>query len=132
MEIASRRYGDVVVAAPAGRIDHANADGLTAALAPLLEPGTGVPALLLDFSGVDYISSVGLRVLMMAAKQLRGQQRKLGVAAATPLVNEIFEISRFNLILDLSPTVRAGLERMSPAAVADYDASASAAAAGPA
>jgi len=128
MEIASRRYGDVVVAAPAGRIDHANADGLTAALAPLLEPGAGVPALLLDFSGVDYISSVGLRVLMMAAKQLRGQQRKLGVAAATPLVGEIFEISRFNLILDLSPTVRAGLERMSPAAVAAYDASAASAA----
>ena len=127
MEIASRRYGDVVVAAPAGRIDHANADGLTAALAPLLEPGAGVPALLLDFSGVDYISSVGLRVLMMAAKQLRGQQRKLGVAAAKPLVGEIFEISRFNLILDLSPTVRAGLERMSPAAVEAYDASASAA-----
>jgi anti-anti-sigma factor len=122
MEIASRRYGDVVVAAPAGRIDHANADGLTAALAPLLEPGADVPALLLDFSRVDYISSVGLRVLMMAAKQLRGQQRKLGVAAAKPLVGEIFEISRFNLILDLSPTVRAGLERMSPAAVAAYDA----------
>jgi hypothetical protein len=59
---------------------------------------------------------------MMAAKQLRGQQRKLGVAAAKPLVGEIFEISRFNLILDLSPTVRAGLERMSPAAVAAYDA----------
>ncbi len=95
-----------------------------------LEPGAGVPALLLDFSGVDYISSVGLRVLMMAAKQLRGQQRKLGVAAAKPLVGEIFEISRFNLILDLSPTVRAGLERMSPAAVAAYDASASAPAAG--
>lgn len=122
MEIASRRYGDVVVAAPAGRIDHANADGLTAALTPLLAPGADVPALLLDFSGVDYISSVGLRVLMMAAKQLRGQQRKLGVAAAKPLVSEIFEISRFNLILDLSPTVRAGLERMSPAAVAAYDA----------
>ena len=128
MEIASRRYGDVVVAAPAGRIDHANADGLTAALAPLLEPGAGVPALLLDFSGVDYISSVGLRVLMMAAKQLRGQQRKLGVAAAKPLVGEIFEMNRFNLILDLSPTVRAGLERMSPAAVAAYDASAASAA----
>lgn len=122
MEIASRRYGDVVVAAPAGRIDHANADGLTAALTPLLAPGADVPALLLDFSQVDYISSVGLRVLMMAAKQLRGQQRKLGVAAAKPLVGEIFEISRFNLILDLSPTVRAGLERMSPAAVAAYDA----------
>ena len=123
MDIASRRYGDVVVAAPAGRIDHANAEGLTAALAPLLESDAGTgPALLLDFSRVDYISSVGLRVLMMAAKTLRTQQRKLGVAAPQPLVREIFEISRFNLILDLSPSVRAGLERLSPNAVAAFDA----------
>ena len=122
MDIASRHYGDVVVAAPAGRIDHANAEGLTAALSPLLEPGAAGQALLLDISGVDYISSVGLRVLMMAAKQLRAQQRKLGVAAAQPVVGEIFEISRFNLILDLSPTVRAGLERMSGEALAAYDA----------
>ena len=127
MDLGSRRYGDVVVAAPAGRIDHANADGLTAALAPLLDSASG-GALLLDFSRVDYISSVGLRVLMMAAKALRTQQRKLGVAAPQPLVREIFEISRFNLILDLSPSVRAGLERMSPQAAAAFDAAKPAAA----
>jgi anti-sigma B factor antagonist/stage II sporulation protein AA (anti-sigma F factor antagonist) len=121
MDIASHPYGDVAVAAPVGRIDHANADSLTAALAPLLESAGGV-ALLLDFSRVDYISSVGLRVLMMAAKTLRTQQRKLGVAAPQPLVLEIFEISRFNLILDLSPSVRVGLERLSPQAVAAFDA----------
>ncbi|MEP6678997.1 MAG: STAS domain-containing protein [Betaproteobacteria bacterium] len=120
MELASHRYGDVVVAAPVGRIDHANADSLTAALAPLLDPADGA-GLLLDFSRVDYISSVGLRVLMLAAKTLRTQQRKLGVAAPTTTVREIFEISRFNLILDLSPTVRDGLARLSPHAVATFD-----------
>ena len=123
MELASRRYGDVVVAAPVGRIDHANADGLTAALAPLLDAPDGA-ALLLDFSRVDYISSVGLRVLMMTAKTLRTRERRLGVAAPQPLVREIFEISRFNLVLDLSPSVRAGLERLSPQAVAAFDAAA--------
>jgi len=121
MDIASRRYGDVVVAAPVGRIDHANADGLAAALAPLVESVDG-GSLLLDFSRVDYISSVGLRVLMVAAKTLRARQRKLGVAAPQPVVREIFEISRFNLILDLSPSVRTGLERLSPHAAAAFDA----------
>ena len=121
MDVASRRYGDVVVATPAGRIDHANADGLRAALAPLLEAPDG-SLLLLDFSRVEYISSVGLRVLMMAAKMLRTRERKLGVAAPQPLVREIFEISRFNLILDLSPSVRDGLERLSPQAAAAFDA----------
>jgi len=122
MDISSRRYGDVVVAAPTGRIDHANADSLTAALAPLVDgAASGATALLLDFSGVDYISSVGLRVLMMAAKQLRAQARRIGIAAPQPMVREIFEISRFNMILDLSPTVRGGIERLSPDAAKAYD-----------
>ena len=126
MDIGSRRYGDVVVAAPNGRIDHANADHLTTALAPLLDAGG---PLLLDFSGVDYISSVGLRVLMLAAKTLRAHRLTLGVAAPQPVVREIFEISRFNMILDVSPTVRAGLERLSAQAVAAFDAAANAGAA---
>lgn len=125
MKVASMRYADVVVAAPAGRIDHANADGLKTALAPALEP---IPppgdALLLDLAGVDYISSVGLRVLMMAAREMRAQQRRIGVAALQPVVREIFEISRFNLILDVFPSVRAGLEKMSAPALAAYDAAA--------
>jgi anti-anti-sigma factor len=121
MDLASRRYGDVIVAAPAGRIDHANAEGLTAALAPLLDAQDG-GAILLDFSRVEYISSVGLRVLMLTAKALRAKGRRLGVAAPQPLVREIFEISRFNLVLDLSPTVRAGLEGMSTHAAAAFDA----------
>lgn len=127
MEVSSRRFGDVVVAAPAGRIDHANADALTYALAPTVNPApTAGGALLLDFTGVDYISSVGLRVLMMTAKQMRAQQRGIGIAALQPVVREIFEISRFNLILDVFPTVRAGLEKMSAPALAAYDAAASA------
>ena len=129
LQIATRHVADAVIAAPVGRIDHRSAAEFEAALTPLVAAAAAAKgALVLDFSAVEYISSVGLRVLMMAAKQLRGQQRKLGVAAAKPLVGEIFEISRFNLILDLSPTVRAGLERMSPAAVAAYDASAASAA----
>ena len=122
MQISSRRYGDVVVAAPTGRIDHANADSLSAALAPFVDgAANGTAALVLDFSGVDYISSVGLRVLMMAAKQVRGQARRIGVAAPQPMVREIFEISRFNMVLDLSPTVRGGIERLSPDAAKAYD-----------
>jgi len=38
------------------------------------------------------------------------------------MVREIFEISRFNMVLDLSPTVRGGIERLSPDAAKAYDA----------
>jgi anti-anti-sigma factor len=124
VEFSSWQWADVVVAAPAGRIDHTNAGTLNRALEPLLERcGVDLRALVLDFARVDYISSIGLRVLMVAAKQARSQQSKVAVAALQPVVNEIFEISRFNYVLDVHATVRAALEALSTPALAAYDAS---------
>ena len=123
MDLHPKMNDGIKVVTPAGRIDHASADDFQVALEPHVAAcRENAPALVIDMSNVDYISSVGLRVLMMAAKTLRTRERKLGVAAPQPLVREIFEISRFNLILDLSPSVRAGLERLSPQAVAAFDA----------
>jgi anti-sigma B factor antagonist len=119
MEYSSRRYADVIVAIPTGRIDHANADAFKRSLEPDLRAG---PALVLNLAGVEYISSVGLRALMIAAKDLHASQRKLAVAALQPVVAEILAISRFNLILDVFPSVRAALGTMSASALAAYDA----------
>lgn len=94
--------GSVTVLSPAGRIDQTSADQLQTALEPhLARCREGEPALVIDMSRVDYISSVGLRVFMVAAKQVKGQNGRIAVAALTPLVQEVFEISRFNLILAL-------------------------------
>ena len=125
MELTSSRFADVCVAAPAGRVDHTNAENLRAALAPLLAQVDGVPhALVLDFGRVEYISSVGLRVLMMAAKQARACEARIAVAALQPVVGEIFAISRFNHVLEVFPTVREALARISPAALVAFDAAA--------
>ena len=92
---------DVVVVAPAGRIDHATAGELERVLMPLLpQSGSGRQGLILDFAGVDYISSVGLRVLMIAAKQTRTHGARIAVAALQPVVAEIFTISRFDSVLE--------------------------------
>jgi anti-anti-sigma factor len=69
----------------------------------------------LDFSAVDYISSAGLRVLMLAAKQARAQKGFLAVAAVQPLVQEILEISKFTLVLRTLPSVREAVAAASPA-----------------
>ena len=119
MEYSSRRYADVIVAIPTGRIDHANADAFKRSLEPDLHAG---PAMVLNLAGVEYISSVGLRALMIAAKELHASQRKLAVAAVQPVVAEILAISRFNLIIDVFPSVRAALGTLSAPALAAYDA----------
>ncbi len=106
MEVISRTHGVVQILAAQGRIDHAHANDFEAALAPHLSvcKADGTP-LVLDFSGVDFISSVGLRVLMLAAKQVKAQQGKIAVAALTPVVHEVFQVSRFNLVLKVFGSV---------------------------
>lgn len=125
MDFSSRSLADVVVAVPVGPIDHANAQGLQEALAPLLNsPPPGTAALVLDLSGVDYISSMGLRVLMVAAKQLRARSMRIAVAGLTPVVKEIFDIARFNHVTEVFPSVRSALEGISSAALKALDTSA--------
>jgi anti-sigma B factor antagonist/stage II sporulation protein AA (anti-sigma F factor antagonist) len=88
---------------------------------PLLaEAGARQGPLVLDFSAVDYISSVGLRVLMIAARQMRTAQARLSVAALQSVVAEIFSISRFDKVLTVSPSLEAALAQSSEAALAAY------------
>ncbi len=122
MELAPRRFGNTIVLTPAGRLDQATADGFKDAL--LARLGTciaGQDLLVLDFSEVPYIASVGLRALMIASKHAKAQGGTLVVAALQPVVNEIFEISRFTLVLRSFPSVRDALAAISPSALQAFD-----------
>ena len=123
LETSSRQFADVVVAVPVGRIDHQSAAQFEAALAPLMKTaGSSKGALVLDFAGIEYISSIGLRVLMIAAKELRAAGAKIAVANLRPVVAEIFAISRFDRVLGVFPSVRASVEQFSVAALTAFDA----------
>ncbi|MGC2520858.1 MAG: STAS domain-containing protein [Burkholderiales bacterium] len=123
MQISQKRYGDVRVLALAGRIDNGSSEVFKTGLgAHVAESRAAGDCLVLDFSGVDYISSVGLRALMLAARQSREQGGTIMVAALQPIVREIFEISRFNLVFECFGSVRQALEKVSPAGLAVYDA----------
>jgi anti-anti-sigma factor len=115
LELSSRQLGSVRVVDVHGRLDHAQAKAFEAALAPhLADCGKGGAPLVLDFSQVVYISSVGLRVLLLAAKQVKAQQGKIVVAALTPIVTEVFQVSHFNLVLQVFPDVAAAVAHVAP------------------
>lgn len=121
MQFAQTRYADVVVASVSGRVDHANADQFKAGLAPFLaECSGGGSKLLLDLSGLEYISSAGLRVLMLAARDVKAQNGTLVVCELQPVVREIFEISRFNVVFKVYPDLGAALGELSAQAAAAH------------
>ena len=59
----------------------------------------GIKKLVFDFKELEYISSAGLRVLLVS-KKLMDQQGKLVVKNAKSSVKEIFDITGFTNILD--------------------------------
>jgi len=110
INLNSRIQGNVLIIAPQGRIDHSSAEDFSKAMAPhLAECKSGGVALVLDFEGIEYISSVGLRALMLASRQAKAQNGRIAIAALTPVVKEVFEISRFNLVYKVFENVEAAV-----------------------
>jgi anti-sigma B factor antagonist/stage II sporulation protein AA (anti-sigma F factor antagonist) len=123
MDLSPRRFADALVLRPTGTIDHITAPAFRAALDPHLTNCTaGGDRVVLDFSEVPYISSAGLRVLILASKQAKAQGGTIAVAALQPLPIEIFAISRFDMVLTAFPTVGEALAELSPAAHAAFNA----------
>ncbi len=117
MELNARHDGNAVVLAPRGRVDHSNAEAFGKAVAPHVEAcNKQGPRLLFDLSGLEYISSAGLRVLMLASKRAIPAGGRIGVAAPSAMVREILEISRFDLVFPVFDSVGKGLAAFSGAA----------------
>ena len=122
MKLPSKRFADAVVVAPAGRIDQSNADAFKDALAPHLERcAPGEDRVVLDLTRLEYISSAGLRALMLAAKQCKTQGGTLVLTGLQPLVKEIFEISRFTMVFDITSSLREALARASSSALTAFE-----------
>ena len=122
MDLAPRSIADVLVLAPAGRLDHESVDAFRTGLQPQLDAALlAGHRVLFDLSGLDYVSSAGLRCFMLAAKQANAKNGKIAVAAPRPVVAEIFEISRFNMVLRVFPSMRDALGFLSADAAAAFE-----------
>jgi len=122
MALAHRSYGSARVVSPRGRLDHDNCDEFQRDLAAELDAcARDGASLVLDMSGLEYVSSAGLRCLMIAARQAAARQSRVVAAAPQPVVAEILQISRFNLVLPVYGTTREAVASVSPDALAAFD-----------
>ena len=80
-----------------GRLDTATAPELEKELASALK---GVSELTLDFAGLDYVSSAGLRVLLSAQKTM-SKQGSMKIKNVNEIIMEIFEVTGFSDILTI-------------------------------
>ena len=97
MTIEKIANGTELTIAIVGRLDTSTAPQLEAELKPSLE---GVEKLVLDFAGLEYLSSAGLRVLLSAQKVMN-KQGEMIIKNVNETINEIFEVTGFIDILTI-------------------------------
>ena len=122
MAIPARNFANAVVLGVAGRLDQDNCDAFRADLMAHVERSAhDGGAVILDLSGLEYVSSAGLRCFMLASRQAKAQHGRIFVASLQPMVAEIFEISHFNMVFQVFPTVREALAAASNEAAAAFE-----------
>jgi len=122
MNVTSRRYANAVVLRVEGRLDQDTCGGFTSDIMKHVESSArDGGAIVLDLAPLEYVSSAGLRCFMLASRQAKSQHGRIFVAALQPMVQEIFEISHFNLVFQVFPSVREALGAASAEAANAFD-----------
>jgi len=97
MDISVKTDGGKTFMTVTGRVDTTTAPDLDAALGKI----TGATALVLDISGVTYMSSAGLRSLLASHKNMVAGGGSLTISGTQPAVREVFDITGFADFLTL-------------------------------
>ena len=66
---------------------------------------------LIDMSGVSFLGSMGLRLLLSAAKSLSWEKKSLILLQPQPLVNEVLEASGFNEVVVIEQDAATALQK---------------------
>ena len=112
MTISDTREDGVVVVSPVGRVDSTTSARLDQHLLALT--GAGESRLVVDLSGVDYISSAGLRVMLALAKRAKDQKGRVALFAMSDSVRQVFELAGFLPLFTVTSTRDDAVQRVRP------------------
>ena len=102
--------GDITIVRLGGQVDSVKSVELESLTMNLIDGD--VKALLLDCAELDYINSAGLRVFLLAAKQMDQKGLPLAFCGLVPNVQMIFETIGFDRILTVHVSRENALEKM--------------------
>jgi anti-anti-sigma factor len=112
MHIQHSDRDGIAVIAPSGRIDTTTSREVEEALRRIVDAGSR--ALVVDFTGTEYISSAGLRVFLMLARRMRDLEGRLVLCAMPEPVRQVFRLAGFMPLFLVEPSMEAALARLAP------------------
>lgn len=98
MNISETRSGDVIQVKIDGRVDTTTSPQLQNAILQAFQKGNKI---VLDFSGVEYVSSAGLRALLIGQKTANSKGGSMTLIHVAEAVLQVFKMSGFSSILHI-------------------------------
>jgi anti-anti-sigma factor len=111
MQLSETQHGTTLVLAVKGRIDMETAAEFGDELLAKMKL-KGIEKVVLDFSGVEFVSSACLRALMLGLKQARELKVAFAIAAMQPKVLEIFQLSRIDTLIACFATIEQAVNKV--------------------
>ena len=108
MNVYEQRRADKLILQPIGRLDSLSSQDLQNELSRQIADGN--TAIILDLKDLEYISSAGLRVLLLAGRELKAKNGQLSLCALKKNVREVFEISGFETLFPIHESVDDAIE----------------------
>lgn len=101
MEIMEEQVGDTRVVVVSGRLDGAASTGFSERVGALAAGDR--PKLLVDLSGVDFVTSAGLRAVLQVVKRVKASGGVFALCSVQAPVREVLDISGFTAMLSIHP-----------------------------
>lgn len=108
MEINTRKEKNAVIVAVKGSLDAVSSGEFEKELGTLMDKGENT--FVIDFGELDYISSAGVRSILITAKKLKAREGYLSLCSLKDLVEEVFKISGFRSIIPIYASVDGALD----------------------
>lgn len=102
MHISEDRQPGVLILGLSKRLDATTAKIVEDRILGLIEAGDH--RLVLDLARLEYVSSAGLRVFLLAAKRLKAANGRLALSGLNDHVRQVFDIAGFSSILSIYPS----------------------------
>jgi len=107
MEVSTRKENNVMIVFVKGRMDAVSSPEFEKELLHLMDQGER--RFIVDLRDLEYISSAGLRIILVAAKRLKQEQGQLVLSSLQDIVKEVFDISGFSAVIPISRSTESAL-----------------------